>query len=338
MANGLSQGVGDFVKALTGRGAIRQEAQRSAIRDLDDLARGEILADEFRSRGALGDNLTAAGIDPKQAAILSSVFRAGAGNFQQGSAGLGNLADLALLNKGEALAESPSDLDKLNRIIALRANKPLQRTEITGNTAFDPFAAPTGQDLISTPLGDSMIAENLAQGQAAVTRANRPSRSSGGRVEKFSQPTQGSLRNAFGKGKGEIDQPRYNLFLRWRQDNPEIRNGEEALQAFLTGSDVFTINETGAFRPNPNRYRPEEDGIPEVDTGRSIGDALAGETYYQDASGQQRPVPSNRQAFREAFSIADELKAEAQAAIAAGADPEKVRQRLKAEILRRTGQ
>jgi len=331
MATPLQQGIGDFVRALGSRGAIRQDAERRAVSTADDLLRAQIRADELRAREGIGSALTGLGVE--QGDDLGTVLRGGFANFQQGTAGLGNLADLALLNRGADLASSPSDIDELNRIIALRANKPLARTEISGNTAFDPYAAPSASGLISTPLGESMIAENAAQ----ANRAMRAPRTSGGRPEKFSQPTQGSIKMAFGKGKGEIDQPRYNLFLRWRQDNPEIRNGEEALQAFLAGHDVFTINETGSFRPNPNRYRPEDDGIPEVDTGRGLGDVLASETYYQDASGNQRPV-SNRQQYRDAFAIADELKDEARDAIARGADPEKVRQRLKAEIQRRMGQ
>lgn len=335
MATPLQQGIGDFVRALGSRGAVRQDAERRAVSTADDLLRAQIRADELRAREGIGDALTGLGVE--RGDDLGTVLRGGFANFQQGTAGLGNLADLALLNRGADLAASPSDIDELNRIIALRSNKPLTRTQVSGGTAFDPYAAPSVEGLISTPLGESMIAENLAQGRAATTRANRPT--SSGRPERFSQPTQGSIRNAFGKGKGELDNERYSLFLRWRQDNPDIRNGEEALQTFLNNADVFSINETGAYRPNPNRYRSEpDDGIPVVDTGRGIGDVMAGETYYQDASGRQRRAPESREQYRAAFAIADELKAEAQAAIAAGADPEKVRQRLKAEIQRRMGQ
>lgn len=311
MATPLQQGIGDFVRALGSRGAVRQDAERRAVSTADDLLRAQIRADELRAREGLGDALTGLGVENGDA--LGTVLRGGFGNFQQGTAGLGNLADLALLNRGATLASSPSDLDELNRIIALRANKPLTRTQIEGGAAYDPYAAPTAQELISTPLGESMIAENLAQGRAATTRANRPSVSRGG--DRFSQPAQGSIKMAFGKGKGEIDRERYNLFLRWRQDNPDIRNGEEALQTFLNSADVFTINETGSYRPNPNRYRPEpDDGIPEVDTGRSIGDVMAGETYYQDAAGQQRPVSARSWTQEEAMQ---ELN-DARRAIAAG--------------------
>lgn len=332
MATPLQAGIGDFVRALGSRGAVRQDAERRAVSTADDLLRAQIRADELRAREGLGDALTGLGVDNGEA--LGTVMRGGFGNFQQGTAGLGNLADLALLNRGGELAANPSDIDELNRIIALRSNKPLTRTQVSGNTAFDPYAAPSAEGLISTPLGESMISENAAQ----AARASRApvSRSSGS--EKFSQPTQGSIKMAFGKGKGEIDRERYNLFLRWRQDNPDIRNGEEALQSFLNGADVFTINETGSYRPNPNRYRPEDDGIPEVDTGRGLGDVLAGETYYQDPGGQQRRIPESREQYRAAFSIADELKEDARDAIARGADPEKVRQRLKTEIQRRMGQ
>jgi hypothetical protein len=287
MASPLERGVGDFVRALGSRGAVRQDAERRAVGTADQMLRAQIRADELRSREGLGDALTALGVENGES--LGTVMRGGFGNFQQGTAGLGNLADLALLNRGEELAANPSDVDELNRIIALRAKKPLARTQISGNTAFDPYAAPSAEGLISTPLGDSMILEN----QASAAKSGRVSGSTRA-PERFSQPTQGSLKNAFGKD-GKLDQSRYNLFLRWRQDNPEIRNGEEALQTFVNGADVFTINEHGSWRPNPNRYSPgPDDGVPVVGEERGLGDVMAGDTFYQGADGQQVKARSPR--------------------------------------------
>ena len=81
-----------------------------------------------------------------------------------------------------------------------------------------------------------------------------------------------------------------------------------------------------------------DDGIPVVDSGRSLGESLAGDVYYQPpAGGGQRRAPESRQQYRDAFAIARKYEAEAEAAIAAGAPRDKVRARLKAMIEQEMG-
>ena len=67
-------GVGDLVKALTGRGAIRQQAEADAWRRADDIGRAKKAAAEagiaqdelsIRQGSVLADALTGLGADPK---------------------------------------------------------------------------------------------------------------------------------------------------------------------------------------------------------------------------------------------------------------------------------
>lgn len=125
----IAAGFGDLVGALTGRGRIREAAQHKAQMDLGTIAKGEIAADEFRQRQALGQALQNLGVD--QGEDLATVLRGGFGNFQQGTAGLQNLADLAIQSEALQRAQQPqTDLDVFNRILATRSGQgPLQPNE-----------------------------------------------------------------------------------------------------------------------------------------------------------------------------------------------------------------
>lgn len=157
-------GIAKFTAALSGRDRIRQAAEGAAWRDAKAQAEGRIKADEFNQRLNLGDALVAGGVDPKDAAVISSVYRSGAGNFQQGTRGLGNLVDLATTRQAVDIANSENpDLQKLNALIASR---------ITGGGPLSP------QQANVVPLGEAMVASEQAQagqrqalGEAALTRA-----------------------------------------------------------------------------------------------------------------------------------------------------------------------
>lgn len=125
----IAAGFGDLVGALTGRGHIREEAQRRAQGSLKQIAEGEIAADEFRQRQALGQALQNLGVG--QGEDLATVLRGGFGNFQQGTAGLQNLADMAIQSEALTRAQQPqTDLDVFNRILATRSGQgPLQPNE-----------------------------------------------------------------------------------------------------------------------------------------------------------------------------------------------------------------
>lgn len=152
-----AKGFGDLVGALTGSDRIRESARQKTIGTLADLAKGEIAADEFRQRRELEGNLTQrGGIDPKQAAILASVFRAGAGNFQQGTGGLQNLADLVIQSQARDLAgQQNPDVAMFNRILATRSG--------AGGGPLSPEQSQVA------PLGEAMVQK--ARNQAALEAA-----------------------------------------------------------------------------------------------------------------------------------------------------------------------
>jgi hypothetical protein len=151
----LGSGVAKFVAALGSRGRIREAAQEDAYGNLKKRAEGEIAADEFRSRGTLADDLIAAGVPANEANIITSQFRAGAGNFQQGTGGLRNLADLALQRDAVALAnEENPDVARLNRLLASR------------NTGGGPLSP---QQASVVPLGAALV--EAAQAQAGQRNA-----------------------------------------------------------------------------------------------------------------------------------------------------------------------
>jgi len=157
-------GIAKFTAALAGRDRIRQAAEDNAYKGLKQRAEGEIAADEFRSRIGLADSLIAAGVDSNDANTLSSVYRAGAGNFQQGTAGLQNLFDLATGRTVQQIAQEENpDLRKVNILLAGRTS---------GGGPLTP------QEGAVVPLGDAMVQSELAQaeqrnalGNAALMRA-----------------------------------------------------------------------------------------------------------------------------------------------------------------------
>ena len=103
---------------------------------------------------------------------------------------------------------------------------------------------------------------------------------------------------------------------------------------------IFDKYEGGMAAPAEVDDTPNEpdDGIPVVDSGRSLGQAMAGDVYYQKPGGGQARAPDDPVALRQqADAIAQKFKADAQRAIANGADPAKVQARMRELILKEMG-
>ena len=124
LETGNMGGIGDFVAALTGRGAIRQKAEDDAWARAQNIGRAKkaaaeakITEDELAQRGVLADALTALGADPN----LAPVMRGGFANFPQAVQGHGGLFDLAQTRRAAdmAIQENP-DTAMLNRVLAAR--------------------------------------------------------------------------------------------------------------------------------------------------------------------------------------------------------------------------
>lgn len=117
-------GVGDLVRALTGRDAIRQQAQDDAWAREGKIgqarkasAEAGIAEDELLQRGGLAAALTALGSDPN----LAPIMRGGFANFPQAVQGQSGLYDLSQTKQAGqmALQENP-DVAMMNRVLAAR--------------------------------------------------------------------------------------------------------------------------------------------------------------------------------------------------------------------------
>lgn len=126
LETGNMGGVGDFVAALTGRGAIRQQAQADAWKRADDIGRAKraaaearIAEDEFAQRSVLADALTNLGADPN----LSPIIRGGFANFPQAVQGQSGLFDLSQTKLAADMARQANpDTAMLNRVLAARTS------------------------------------------------------------------------------------------------------------------------------------------------------------------------------------------------------------------------
>ena len=117
-------GVGDLVRALTGRDAVRQQAQDDAWAREGKIgqarkasAEAGIAEDELLQRGGLAAALLALGSDPN----LAPIMRGGFANFPQAVDGQSALYDLGLTKRAGAELDKPNpDTSMMNRIISIR--------------------------------------------------------------------------------------------------------------------------------------------------------------------------------------------------------------------------
>ncbi len=124
LETGNMGGVGDFVKALTGRGAVRQQAEADAWKHADNIGRAKktaaearIVEDELQQRGGLAEALTALGSDPN----LAPIMRGGFANFPQAIDGQSALYDLGLTKQAADMVRAGNpDTAMVNHIIGVR--------------------------------------------------------------------------------------------------------------------------------------------------------------------------------------------------------------------------
>lgn len=134
LETGNMGGVGDLVKALTGRGAIRQQAEADAWKQADNIGRAKkaaaeagIAEDKLDQRGGLADAILAAAppgsMTREQAVGLATIGRGGFGNFPQLAQGQSRLFDLGQTQQAAQIAtqENP-DVAMMNRVLAARVS------------------------------------------------------------------------------------------------------------------------------------------------------------------------------------------------------------------------
>lgn len=229
------------------------------------------------------------------------------------------------------------------------ARGPVEIPKVSGNMLLSNRLIPGGGDVTVTPIGQSVIDRNAAQGQAAMVRANRPSASGGGgrsggapklsEIEKMRlnaelkalEPQLQAALDEVARNQGATVGPGVRKLADAQARVAEIQAAQQA---------IFDKYEGGMAAPVETDTTPNEpdDGIPVVDSGRSLGQAMAGDVYYQRPDGGQSRAPDDPVALRrQADAIAQKFKADAQRAIANGADPAKVQARMRELILKEMG-
>ena len=188
------------------------------------------------------------------------------------------------------------------------ASGPVEIPKVSGGMLLSNRFIPDGGDVSVTPIGQSMIDRNAAQGQAAMVRANRPAASGGGRAgaPKLSAVDSARMKAELRIIDAQID-PVLNDISTYAgaTAGPGARKlaDAEARLAELQRQQqaIFDKYEGGMAAPVEVDDTPNEpdDGIPVVDSGRSLGQAMAGDVYYQKPGGGQARAPGDPVALRQ---------------------------------------
>jgi len=306
---------------------MSQSAQMEAI-----LAQARMRRDQERARADLGDTLRALGHDPMLAGVLN------AGHDPGQISRYGKDMQIQDFRQGALNEALNGNLPRSNAYLAAIDGKPLPLTKIEGNSIVNPYALDGYQG--PTAIGESQIARNQSSASAAdalagqrhaQTRIAKTEHAAkmGGRWNpgsrapgNFTEPSTEVLLRALGGldafGKPQLDPVKEADFAAWRRDHPEITNGNEALNLYR---NQFYIRPQGGSR----MYL--------IDGSQPFIESQV--TQGQQIPGQIRPdiVPAPQPAQAAAGAGYDhqnrmDVLAEANRAIARGADPEAVKRRL----------
>lgn len=306
------------------------------------LAEAKIKTDELnaRERNEAAISALYPEGDPR-AGALSNVMRAGFGNFDQGTQGLGNIQDQDLKTKAlAAMTGGDAGIDTANpelgnAILAVMQGKPVDLTKISGGTAYNPMVTPDEAELTTTPAGarELDIKESRARGQntADMARATRPSSGRNSSIpeqrakwyeDKLKKAAQLALTDAKLKGydvtglgladamammeaNGEFQTLDGHVMAKWDIDEEDL-GAESEDDVELDDSQIDA--EPGAPVTTPRQTQAGTSTTPRQAVPAAATAAMSG--------GSKGPVP-----------IATRI-AQAKAALAAGKDPAQVRQLL----------
>lgn len=228
------------------------------------------------------------------------------------------------------------------------ARGPVEIPKVSGNMLLSNRLIPGGGDVTVTPIGQSQIRANDARAQASIINANKPRAAGGGRsgaAPKMSEidklRLQSELKALEPQLQAALDEVARN---QGATAGPGVRKLAEAqarvAEIQAAQQAIFDKYEGGMAAPVEMDTTPNEpdDGIPVVDSGRSLGDVMTSDIQYQAPGGGQRTLPPDPAALRQrANAIAQKFKADAQRAISKGADPAMVEARMKQLILDEMG-
>lgn len=169
--------------ALAGTSPARREEIRqqtiNALAQTDyNLARSRKAVQEQVQRESLGDTFAQIMADEPNARAYANARLAGV-NLNELTNATGNMQEQRF--RGSAVdAAAGGDWGAANAQMLGVANGPVALPTVQGNMLISNRLVPGGGEVSTTPIGDSMVSRNLAQGQAALIRANRAPAARGG--------------------------------------------------------------------------------------------------------------------------------------------------------------
>ncbi len=350
MPNGWER-LGDALAGTSG--ARRADIEAKTINALAN--RDQNVADARmkmeRARHATQDSigsyfLDLASDDPQKVARAKAGIALSGINYNTLEGGLARRQEQGFRQGAVDAAES-GDWALANARLSGVASGPVEIPKVSGNMLLSNRLIPGGGDVTVTPIGQSQIRANDARAKASIINANKPRSSGGGgrsgapklgEIEKMRMtselkaldPLIQSALDEVARNQGATAGPGVRKLADAEARLADLQKRQQA---------IFDKYEGGMAAPVEMDDTPNEpdDGIPVVDSGRSLGESLAGDVYYQPPAGGQRRAPESRQQYRDAFAIARKYEAEAEAAIKAGAPRDMVRARLKAMIEQEMG-
>lgn len=312
-------------------------------------ARMEMEKAKHFSQDSLGQYFIDIGSDDPVAAARAQAGVALSGvNYNGLQSGLADRQKMGF-RQGAVDAAEAGDWALANARLSGVASGPVEIPKVAGGMLLSNRLIPGGGDVTVTPIGQSVIDRNAAQGQAAMVRAKRPPASGGGgrsgaapklsEIEKMRlqaelkalEPQLQAALDEVARNQGATAGPGVRKLADAQARVAEIQAAQQA---------IFDKYEGGMAAPVEVDDTPNEpdDGIPVVDSGRSLGDVMTSDIQYQAPGGGQRTLPPDPAALRQrAYAIAQKFKADAQRAIANGADPAKVQARMRELILKEMG-
>lgn len=350
MANGWAR-LGEALAGITpaARADIEAKTMNQLAQRDSNVSRARMDLEKARlfNQESLGQNFRDVGSDDPEIASRAQAGIAITGvNYNGLQSGLADRQKMGF-RQGAVDAAEAGDWVLANARLFGVASGPVEIPKVSGNMLLSNRLIPGGGDVTVTPIGQSQIRANDARAQASIINANKPRAAGGGRsgatpklseIEKMR--LEAELKALEPQLQAALDEVARNQGATAGPGVRKLADAQARVEAIQAQQQaIFDKYEGGMAAPGETDTTPNEpdDGIPVVDSGRSLGQALAGDVYYQQPAGGQRRAPDTRQQYRDAFAIARKYEAEAEAAIKAGAPRDMVRARLKAMIEKEMG-
>lgn len=343
----MADGAFDLARVLFGGGNTTEAYQRGATRaaQLEGLiATAKIKQAEAQAQARLPGALTALDLPADLATVLQGGY-----NPEQLSGYQGDVQEQGF--RGDAVARAlAGDWTGANANLMGVASGPQALASVDGQNLIQNRFLPGGGGISTTEQGQADIRQSdasaaashasataalgrlgIAQQQFDLQRAgkwNPDGQSGGSGGGAYTAPPIGSLAAALGGEEGRPDQEAVQDFLAWREANPTVRNGNEALTRYLaeiTGrAGVQMIDQAQPFTASQIAAS--------IPAGGGADPAMPAPATAPAAPALP-PIPG----FAASQAEREQLIAAAQRAIAAGADPAEVAKRLAQRGLRLPG-